>query len=63
MASQPQVGLVPPFTRETAVQKVRKAEDGWNSAIHKKLRWLTRWTAVGAIARNSSTAAKKLFSS
>lgn len=23
--------LVPPFTRETAVQKVRAAEDGWNS--------------------------------
>ena len=22
---------VPPFTRETAVQKVRQAEDGWNS--------------------------------
>jgi uncharacterized protein len=23
--------LIPPFTRETAIQKVRKAEDGWNS--------------------------------
>jgi nuclear transport factor 2 (NTF2) superfamily protein len=23
--------LIPPFTLETAVQKVRKAEDGWNS--------------------------------
>ena len=23
--------LVPPFTRETAVAKVRMAEDGWNS--------------------------------
>jgi nuclear transport factor 2 (NTF2) superfamily protein len=23
--------LVPPFTRETAVQKVRMAEDGWNN--------------------------------
>jgi nuclear transport factor 2 (NTF2) superfamily protein len=22
---------LPPFTRETAVQKVRAAEDGWNS--------------------------------
>ena len=22
---------VPPFTRETAIQKVRMAEDGWNS--------------------------------
>jgi uncharacterized protein len=25
------VNLAPPFTRETAIQKVRKAEDGWNS--------------------------------
>jgi len=25
------VKLVPPFTRETAVKKVRAAEDGWNS--------------------------------
>jgi nuclear transport factor 2 (NTF2) superfamily protein len=23
--------LVPPFTRETAILKVREAEDGWNS--------------------------------
>ena len=23
--------LVPPFTRETAIAKVRMAEDGWNS--------------------------------
>ena len=22
---------LPPFTRETAIQKVRAAEDGWNS--------------------------------
>lgn len=25
------VALVPPFTRETAIAKVRAAEDGWNS--------------------------------
>jgi uncharacterized protein len=31
MSSQPQVALVPPFTRETAAQKARKAEDSWNS--------------------------------
>src|SRR5277367_2877451 len=31
MSTQPQVSLVPPFTRETAAQKARKAEDGWNS--------------------------------
>lgn len=31
MSTQPQVVLAPPFTRETAAQKVRKAEDAWNS--------------------------------
>jgi uncharacterized protein len=31
MSAQPQVSLVPPFTRETAALKVRKAEDNWNS--------------------------------
>jgi nuclear transport factor 2 (NTF2) superfamily protein len=31
MATQPQVSLVPPFTRETAAEKVRKAEDAWNT--------------------------------
>jgi hypothetical protein len=31
MTTDAQVALIPPFTRETAIQKVRKAEDGWNS--------------------------------
>jgi uncharacterized protein len=31
MSSQPQVILAPPFTRESAALKVRKAEDVWNS--------------------------------
>ena|ERR1700722_5841266 len=31
MASQPQAGLAPPFTCESAIEKVRKAEDSWNS--------------------------------
>jgi nuclear transport factor 2 (NTF2) superfamily protein len=31
MTTQSTASLVPPFTRETAIQKVRKAEDGWNS--------------------------------
>jgi uncharacterized protein len=31
MSSQLKVALVPPFTHETAILKVRKAEDGWNS--------------------------------
>lgn len=29
--------LIPPFTRETAVQKVRAAEDAWNSRDPKKI--------------------------
>jgi nuclear transport factor 2 (NTF2) superfamily protein len=31
MKSTSQVALVPPFTRETAIKKVRMAEDSWNS--------------------------------
>jgi nuclear transport factor 2 (NTF2) superfamily protein len=31
MSSESKVALVPPFTKETAILKVRKAEDGWNS--------------------------------
>lgn len=31
MPSPPLPPLVPPFTRETAIAKVRLAEDGWNS--------------------------------
>ena len=31
MATPSQVTLVPPFTRESAIAKVRKAEDAWNS--------------------------------
>src|SRR4030081_2639083 len=34
MATRPPV---PPFTRETAVQKVRLAEDGWNSRDPEKV--------------------------
>src|ERR1700726_3742014 len=31
MATTAHATLVPPFTRETAIRKVRGAEDGWNS--------------------------------
>jgi uncharacterized protein len=31
MSNESKVSLVPPFTKETAILKVRKAEDGWNS--------------------------------
>ena len=30
-APQPRMVIAPPFTRETAVHKVRQAEDAWNS--------------------------------
>ena len=32
---------LPPFTRETAIQKVRLAEDGWNSRGPERWPWLT----------------------
>lgn len=32
-----QVNLAPPFTRETATQKIRKAEDAWNSRDPQKV--------------------------
>ncbi len=32
-----QVNLAPPFTRETAIQKVRRAEDGWNTRDPQKV--------------------------
>lgn len=46
---------LPPFTRDSAVQKVRAAEDGWNTAMRKKSRWLIPWIANGATAANLST--------
>ncbi|AEU35941.1 nuclear transport factor 2 family protein [Granulicella mallensis] len=33
----PAPNLVPPFDRDTAAQKVRKAEDGWNSRDPEKV--------------------------
>jgi nuclear transport factor 2 (NTF2) superfamily protein len=39
MNAQPKtvVNLAPPFTRETAIRKVRVAEDGWNSRDPEKV--------------------------
>jgi nuclear transport factor 2 (NTF2) superfamily protein len=31
MSSESKASLAPPFTKETAILKVRKAEDGWNT--------------------------------
>jgi len=40
---------LPPFTRETVIQKVRLAEDSWNSGILKKYPSLTQSTRDGEI--------------
>jgi len=37
MNAQQALQLVPPFTREIAMQKVRRAEDGWNSRDPQKV--------------------------
>lgn len=37
MAENPQLSLVPPFTRESAVAKVRRAEDAWNTRDPQKV--------------------------
>jgi nuclear transport factor 2 (NTF2) superfamily protein len=53
MTGSPHPNLPPPFTRETAILKVRKAEDGWNTATPTKSRLPTRSIAIGAIVLNS----------
>ena len=53
---------VPPFTRETAVQKVRLAEDAWNSRDPKRVslaytldsRWRNRSEFPQGRARSSN---------
>ena len=37
MAENAPVKLIPPFTREIAIKKVRAAEDGWNSRDPQKV--------------------------
>lgn len=48
---------LPPFSRETAIEKVRLAEDGWNSRTPKRLLWHIPSTVNGATGQNSSMAA------
>ena len=50
MTSRPPL---PPFTQETAVLKVRLAEDGWNTRDPEKVHLPTRWIHVGGTAPNS----------
>ena len=51
---------LPPFTRETAAQKVRMAEDGWNSARSRAcVARPTRKKAAGAIDPNFRSAGQR----
>lgn len=51
---------LPPFTRESAIEKVRLAEDGWNSRDPAKVALgPIRWIPNGATVRNSPMAVKK----
>ena len=51
---------LPPFTRETAIQKVRLAEDGWNSRDPAKVSLAysldTRWRNRAEFAKNRDEA-------
>jgi TPR repeat protein len=51
----------PPFTGETAAQKIRGAEDGWNSCNPERVRWPTPLTAIGAIGRSLYAVAPRLL--
>lgn len=50
---------LPPFTRESAIEKVRLAEDGWNSRDPQRVSLAYTLTLNGATAPNSPTTAKK----
>ncbi len=41
---------LPPFSLESAIEKIRLAEDAWNSRDPERCRWPIQWTVSGAIA-------------
>ena len=45
----------PPFTRDSAMQKVRLAEDAWNTRDPAKSLWRTRSIHAGGTDRSLST--------
>jgi len=51
---------LPPFTRETAIKKVRLAEDGWNTRDPGKVALGYAIDHDGGTARSSSTGETKL---
>ena len=55
---------LPPFTLETAIQKVRVIEDAWNSRDPEKMVFLlTPQTRAGETAPNSRTEDNKFSNS
>ena len=52
---------LPPFTRESAIEKVRLAEDGWNSRNHEKVSLAytvdTKWRNRSTFVNNREEAA------
>ena len=52
---------LPPFTRESAIEKVRLAEDGWNSCNHEKVSLAytvdTKWRNRSTFVNNREEAA------
>jgi nuclear transport factor 2 (NTF2) superfamily protein len=51
MSTAPNQPIVPPFTRETAIRKVRAAEDGWNTRDPERV---SKAYTVDSLWRNRS---------
>jgi hypothetical protein len=54
---------VPPFNEETARQKVKAAQDGWNTRDPRRWRSHTRRTRSGATATSSSRGVRRSWRS
>jgi hypothetical protein len=52
---------LPPFTRETAIQKIRLAEDAWNTRDPERWHWRTRPIRSGETAPNSREDERQSF--
>lgn len=50
---------LPPFTRESAIEKVRLAEDGWNSRDPAKVALAYTLDTNGATVQNSPPTGRK----
>lgn len=50
---------LPPFTRESAIEKVRLAEDAWNSRDPERVSQVYSSILIGVTARSLSTAAQR----